>query len=635
MMPSTLKSRSSRSSSRARSGADSELIFSIFALLKRSSSQIAQYTCKIKLSAAMKVPAKERCARLRCSLLARCARLRCSLLALSAATAASAAPSGLAAHPPRGFNAWFAWDVSLNETHMMAAADGLVRLGLRDKNYSFVNLDGGWEGGRYPNGSIYENATRFPSGMRALAEYVHARGLLFGAYTDRGPSTCDGRTGSRGREALDAQTFAGWGADFLKSDSCGGDMSHRGAVAQYQTMAAAIAATGRAMFYSLCGWLSWYPIAATPAYRVGDSWRIGPDALSWPNVLYNIDAAVSATTFAGLGAWPDVDEVMGPSRGRPISRAQTRTQLCFIALVGSPLLLSFELGDIAGPGDPDIADFLNDEVLAVHWDNAAPAPGRPPLFDRVQGGSLAPDKQPPRTRLPCDDAAAQWRWLPTSPDGLTGYLASQNAPGQCLQAGPSWAFMFNNAQAVWLGACGGSMCGDAACLNQQWRFDNATGLVTSLYWPENNIAAGPFLSLDAVRDALYLNERFNGSAAEPLNDAGAQVWALDAARGQLRNVADGSCVGAAPRDSANVWAKQLAGGAVALLLINTAPAAQAVACDAGCLARAGFADAGATLAVRDIVARTDNGTFAVGAGFSAMVAADGGSVFVRLVAASR
>ena len=535
------------------------------------------------------------------------------------------------ASPPRGWNAWFAFDVSLNESHMRDAADGLVALGLRDLNYSYVNLDGGWQGGRFPNGSVFENVTRFPSGMRALADYVHEKGLKFGSYTDRGSSTCDGRTGSLGREALDAATYAAWGADFVKSDSCGGDMSHAGALAQYRVMADALRATGRDFVYSLCGWLSWYPIAATPTLRVGDAWRIGPDALGWQNVLYNIDAAVSAAPFAGLGAWPDVDEVMGPSRGRPISRAQTRTQLCFIALVGSPLLLSFDLTKLSGPTDPDIVDFTNPEVLAVHWSNEAPAgEGAPLLFDRVEGASLAPDRQPPLTRLACDasDPTVGWRFLPSANDSAVGYFESIGAPGSCLQVGPSWFATLNNAQVVWSGGCGGALCGDANCLNQQWRVDNVTGLITTLYWPYNNIAAGPFLSLDAVPNALYLNERFNGS--ETLNDAGAQVWAFDAGQGLLRNVADNSCVGAAPRDSMNVWAKQLGGGAVALLLINTAAAPQTVTCGAACMQRAGFSNATATLSVRDLVARSDNGTVAVAEGFSAEVGADGASVFVRL-----
>ena len=401
-----------------------------------------------------------------------------------------------------------------------------------------------------------------------------------------------------------------------------------------------------------CGWLSWDPIEQT--LGVGDAWRIGPDALSWENVLMNIDAAASAAPWAGRGAFPDVDEVMGPSRGRPINAARTRTQLSFIALVGSPLLISYDLSALA-EDDPDVAPLLNDELLAVHADNVAPAGGAP-LFGRVLGGGVGADKQPPLTRLKCDpaDPAVQWRFMPVdagsarssasaaatststpTSTAAAGYFASVGAPGSCLQAGPSWFGTFNNAQVVWVGACGGDMCGDARCLNQVFSWDNSTGLLSSLYWPENNIADGPLVSLDAVPNALYLNARFNGSG--PLDDAGAQVWDFDFRSGLLRNVADGSCVGAAPREvSANVWFKTLAAGAApgatALLLINFADAPQTLACDAGCLVRAGLGGrpAGAALAVRDVWARTDNGTVTVGGGFSAVVPGGGASVLVTL-----
>lgn len=87
---------------------------------------------------------------------------------------------------------------------MMENADQLVNLGLANMGFAYVNLDGGWQGGRFPNGSVYENSTSFPSGMKALADYVHSKGLLFGSYTDRGQSTCDGHVGSLGHELRDA-----------------------------------------------------------------------------------------------------------------------------------------------------------------------------------------------------------------------------------------------------------------------------------------------------------------------------------------------------------------------------------------------------------------------------------------------
>lgn len=99
---------------------------------------------------------------------------------------------------------------------MRSNADALVSTGLAAAGYVFCNMDGGWQGGRYANHSVYANATLFPSGLAALGEYMHERGLLFGGYTDRGPETCDGHTGSLNLEALDAAQYAAWGMDYVK-----------------------------------------------------------------------------------------------------------------------------------------------------------------------------------------------------------------------------------------------------------------------------------------------------------------------------------------------------------------------------------------------------------------------------------
>ena len=155
--------------------------------------------------------------------------------------------------PARGYNSWFAFDVHLNgesghrafslgdhgtpapmssyapsETNMRSNADALVSTGLAAAGYIFCNMDGGWQGGRYSNHSVYANASAFPSGLAALGDYMHARGLLFGGYTDRGPETCDGHTGSLNFEAPDAAQYAAWGMDYVKvrreaaAAGCGG-----------------------------------------------------------------------------------------------------------------------------------------------------------------------------------------------------------------------------------------------------------------------------------------------------------------------------------------------------------------------------------------------------------------------------
>ena len=329
-------------------------------------------------------------------------------------------------------------------------ADAIVRLGLKDMGFSYVNLDGGWQGGRHANGTVYENATKFPAGMRALAQHVHGLGLRFGAYTDRGKSTCDGHVGSAGYEASDALTYASWPADFVKEDACDATQAHAGAIAQYRLMADAIAASGRPMYFSLCGWLSWYAAAASAA-GVGDSWRIGPDALSWPNVLMNFDAAADVAPYVRSGALADIDEIMGPSRGRPISRAQTLTQVALISIIGSPMLLSFDLTNLTA-ADPDVAPFLNPEVITEVHQDAAPGG---PYYRRLSGGYVAPDRIPALTHLACDASDARTRWVfNASVNASAGSLRSIGAPGLCLTAGAAWTGECNNAQ----GASRRSVC---------------------------------------------------------------------------------------------------------------------------------------------------------------------------------
>lgn len=426
--------------------------------------------------------------------------MKYSLILLLLFSFFTSASSDMFSRPARGFNAWFAFDVSLNETGMKNNADALVRLGLSTLNFTFLNLDGGWQGGRYANGTIYENATKFPSGLKSLSSYVHSKGLFFGSYTDRGVRTCDNHVGSGGYYNEDANTWASWPSDFVKVDSCGGVMSHAGAIAQFRAIQDAINASNRPMFYSLCGWLKWYPQLAS-ASGVGNSWRIGPDALSWDNVLMNFDAAADASSYVGPGRYADIDEIMGPSRGRPISQAQTLTQVAIIAVIGSPMLLSFDLTNLS-VDDPDVTPYLNEEMLAVHWD-ALPSG---PVYKKLVGGYVSTDRWSPYTNLACNssDPTVQWRFLPST-DNVTGYLYSVGFPGTCLYAGAAWTGECNNAQGVWVAECGGSLCCNENCTSMQMKL-NIDGTITTEYGAPNNNAPGPFLTLDDNPNSLFWEE---------------------------------------------------------------------------------------------------------------------------------
>jgi len=119
-----------------------------------------------------------------------------------------------------GFNTWNHFGCNIDESLAKATADAIVSLNLSAKGYSYVNLDDCWQVSRHADGTIQEDPAKFPGGMKALADYMHSKGLKFGLYSDAGLKTCAGRPGSLGYETIDAKTYASWGVDYLKYDNC-------------------------------------------------------------------------------------------------------------------------------------------------------------------------------------------------------------------------------------------------------------------------------------------------------------------------------------------------------------------------------------------------------------------------------
>ena len=148
-------------------------------------------------------------------------RLLPAIAALLLATPAAAQKAeGLALTPPMGWNSWNHYACNIDETLIKRTADAIVSSGLRDAGYVYVNLDDCWHGERDAAGNIQPDPQRFPSGMKALGDYLHERGLKFGIYSDAGAKTCAGRPGSQGYEFQDAKQYAGWGVDYVKYDWC-------------------------------------------------------------------------------------------------------------------------------------------------------------------------------------------------------------------------------------------------------------------------------------------------------------------------------------------------------------------------------------------------------------------------------
>ncbi len=195
-----------------------------------------------------------------------------------APTPARALENGVARTPPMGWNSWNRFQCDVSEALVRQTADALVATGLRDAGYVYLNIDDCWQGTRDAQGLIQPDATRFPGGMKALAGYVHSRGLKFGVYSDAGTMTCAKRPGSHGFEEKDAQQYASWGVDYLKYDWCSTDgIKARDA---YGAMRDALARSGRPIALSICEWGQSQPWSW--AGSVGNLWRTTGDiGLCW------------------------------------------------------------------------------------------------------------------------------------------------------------------------------------------------------------------------------------------------------------------------------------------------------------------------------------------------------------------
>jgi Alpha galactosidase A len=187
--------------------------------------------------------------------------------------------NGLGIVPPMGWNSWNEFHCNVSEELILSTADRIVALGLDQVGYRYVNIDDCWMAHQRTTkddtGELVGNAKTFPHGMKYIGDYLHNRSLLFGIYSSAGIYTCAGFPASLGHEAVDAQTFANWGVDYLKYDNCHVVPNNIPSIDRYTTMRDALNATGRPIFYSLCQWGTEQSWQWAPA--VGNSWRTTAD----------------------------------------------------------------------------------------------------------------------------------------------------------------------------------------------------------------------------------------------------------------------------------------------------------------------------------------------------------------------
>ena len=280
-------------------------------------------------------------------------------------------PNGLALTPPMGWNSWNKFACNVNEQTVRDTADAVVASGMRDAGYKYVVIDDCWQGPRDANGFITADAQKFPSGIKALADYVHSRGLGFGIYSDAGRLTCGGRPASEGHEYQDALTYARWGVDYLKFDWC--STGDRNAQEGYAVMADALRASGRNIVFSMCEWGTAKPWLW--AKNTGNLWRTTGDIFdsfnkqddahkSWAHTVTEIvDLNEPLWPYAGPGHWNDPDMLEVGNGG--MSAAEYRAHFSLWAMMAAPLMAG---NDVPHMDETTRSILLNKEVIAVDQD---------------------------------------------------------------------------------------------------------------------------------------------------------------------------------------------------------------------------------------------------------------------------
>jgi len=302
--------------------------------------------------------------------------------------AATIKSDGLAQTPPMGWNSWNAFGKEVSEEVIKQTADVMVSSGLKDLGYEYIVMDDFWHGGRDSvSGLLYEDAKRFPSGIKALADYVHSKGLKLGIYSDAGTQTCGGMPGSYGFEEKDAKLFAEWGIDYLKYDYCyvpelvSRNNDYKMAIDRYKKMGDALKSTGRQILFSICEWGPRSPwlwgkevgghIWRT-SYDVADIWETPNNETSPIGILTSIDAAANLSRFAAPGGWNDLDMLVvglnnnGYIKGGGCTDEEYQTQVSMWSMLASPIMLG---GDIRNMSVFTKKILMNKDIININQDS--------------------------------------------------------------------------------------------------------------------------------------------------------------------------------------------------------------------------------------------------------------------------
>jgi alpha-galactosidase len=280
-------------------------------------------------------------------------------LALAFTTGCFAASyNGLANTPPMGWNSWNKFGCNVSDAMIRGMADAMVSSGMAKAGYQYINIDDCWQQvGRDANKHVRPTSS-FPD-MKALADYLHSKGLKLGVYSDRGTKTCGGREGAHGYETMDATDYAAWGVDYLKYDNCfpapGSDIKQ-----DYENMRDALVKSGRDIVFSICAWefFEWSP-------STGNLWRTTLDIKDkWSRMLEMYDGNVVLAKYAKPGSWNDPDMLEVGNGG--MTDTEYRSHMSLWTIMAAPLISGNDLRTMSAATK---AIIMAPEIIAVDQDS--------------------------------------------------------------------------------------------------------------------------------------------------------------------------------------------------------------------------------------------------------------------------
>lgn len=325
--------------------------------------------------------------------------LSAALLLSSLFTSAQTPRNQLTPRPPMGWMTWNLFQGNINEQLIRETADAMVEGGFRDAGYEYIFIDDLWQGGRDRQNNIIPDPEKFPNGMKALADYVHSKGLKLGIYSDAAQLTCGGWTASLGFEEQDARTFASWGIDYLKYDYCNAPEDSATARHRYRTMANALQNSGRDIVLGICEWgqrqcEEWCEEVG------GQLWRTSYDVRDmWKDIVKEggmgiidiVNVTAPLARYVRPGQWPDMDMLViglngtgGPSSdlgGVGCTQTEYQTQMSMWCMMASPLAMTNDLRKVS---EDDRRILLNPEIIAINQDVLGKAAERKVMNDNYQ-----------------------------------------------------------------------------------------------------------------------------------------------------------------------------------------------------------------------------------------------------------